>query len=245
MKNHEKAIDLVEAGLDEIRFHPMRKYWSQMQKTPFYDTILKLVSMNCDVALEIPVIPGKKDDILSLIHWANDIGLKWINLNELEYSETNAEFLINKGFTVKDDISSAVKRSQETAYEIMDETVDLDIGVHYCSSSFKDGIQLRNRIKRRAKNIAKTSDVITDDGTILKGIIVSSDKTPEQIYHFLISEFEIDELEFYVNEDQNRLELNPSILEEISDKLKDAGFECFIVEEYPTADRLEVERTPL
>ena len=245
LEKHEHAIDLVDAGLDEIRFHPMPKFWSKMQKTSFQDTILKLVSTDCDVALEIPVIPGKKDDVLSLIHWANDVGIKWVNLNELEYSETNAELLNQKGFTVKDDISSAVKDSQETAYDVIKKTLDLDIGVHYCSSSFKDGIQLRNRIKRRAKNIAKNSDVITDDGTILKGIVTSSNKKPEQIYQFLIDGLKIEEQDMYIDEEKNRLEISPDVLEKISDKLKSEGFECFIVEEYPTADRLEVEKIPL
>jgi len=245
LKNHQRAIDLVDAGLDEIRFHPMPEMWNKMQETPFYDTISKLVSMNCDVAIEIPVIPGKKDDILSLIKWADHTGIKWINLNELEYSETNAAYLNNKGFTVKDDISSAVKNSQETACELINETKHLNIGVHYCSSSFKDGIQLRNRIKRRAKNIARPSDIITEDGTIMKGIIISQNKTLKQVRELVIREFGIEEQEIYINNEQNRIELNPEILEGISDGLKAVGFECFIVEEYPTADRLEVEKIPL
>ena len=48
---------------------------------------------------------------------------------------------------------------------------NLDIGVHYCSVSFKDGVQLKNRIKRRAEHIAKPYDVITNDGTLIKGAI--------------------------------------------------------------------------
>ncbi len=245
LKNHEKAFDLVNYGLDEIRFHPMPKYWSKMQETCFYKTITKLVSTNCDVTLEIPVIPGKKNDILQLIKWANNIGIKWINLNELEYSETNAEILNHKGFTVKNDISSAVKNSQKTAYSILDKTLDLDIGVHYCSSSFKDGIQLRNRIKRRAKNVAKNSDIITDDGTILKGTINHPKKTTIQIKKFLMDQLKIEKKEVYVDEEKQRIEINPVVLEEISTILKTRGFKCFIVEEYPTADRLEVEKTPL
>lgn len=245
LKNHEKAVDLVEAGLDEIRFHPMITMWNKMQEVSFYDTISKLVSMDCDVALEIPVIPGKKEDILQLIKWANNLGIKWINLNELEYSETNAAFLNDKGFAVKDDISSAVKQSQETAYEIIKETTDLEIGVHYCSSSFKDGVQLRNRIKRRAKNIARQLDIITEDGTILKGIITSQNKTPKQIYEILLKDFGIENKDISIDKEKNRLEISVEKLEEMLDELKSSGFDCFIVEEYPTADRLEVEKAPL
>jgi uncharacterized protein len=245
LKNHEKSFDLIDSGLDEIRFHPMPEIWSKMQNASFHKTIFKLVSMNCDVALEIPSIPGKTNDILSLVKWADNVGIKWINLNELEYSETNADFLNQKGFTVKNDISSAVKESQETAYGIIQESIDFDVGVHFCSSSFKDGIQLRNRIKRRAKNIARNIHVITDEGTILKGIIISPDKTPWQIYNFLTEEFNIEKQEMYIDEEKNRLEINIVIIGELCDKLKSKGFKCFIVEEYPTADRLEVEKTPL
>lgn len=38
--------------------------------------------------------------------------------------------------------------------------------VHYCSSSLKDAVQLRNRIMRRAKNVVKNYEIITDDGTL-------------------------------------------------------------------------------
>ena len=35
------------------------------------------------------------------------------------------------------------------------------------------------------------------------------------------------------------------ILEKIAGDLKKQGFECYMIEEYPTADQLEVERAPL
>ncbi|MEA2055126.1 MAG: hypothetical protein U9O96_08515 [Candidatus Thermoplasmatota archaeon] len=73
------------------------------------------------------------------------------------------------------------------AYEILD--WDISVPIHYCSSSFKDGIQLRRRIMRRARNVAKLYDVITEDGTLLKGIILA-DKTAIKN---IIEEFSIDE----------------------------------------------------
>ena len=247
LKNIEHVEDLIDAGLDEIRFHPMPQYWSKMEKTPFHDTITKLTSMNSDVALEIPVIPNKKDDIVSLIKWANDIGIKWINLNELEYSETNAEFLNKKGFTVKDDISSAVKESQETAYDVIKEVSEenLRIGVHYCSSSFKDGVQLRNRIKRRARSIVKDHEIISDDGTLIKGVVYSQVCQLKEIYDLIRREFDVEESDIFVNQEKGRIEIGIWILEKIAGDLKKQGFQCFMIEEYPTADSLEVERVPL
>ena len=45
-----------------------------------------------------------------------------------------------------------------------------------------------------------------------------------------------------VDEARGRLEIAPWVLEEIAPHL---GRPAYIVEEYPTADALEVERTPL
>jgi len=157
IKNREHVNELVNAGLDEIRYHPPQKNWVNMQKSQILSSIKKALKTNVDVAIEIPTIPNMENEIFSLINWADNIGIKWINLNELEFSETNANNLIKKGYNIKDDISAAVKGSQELANKIIDRVSkeDFKVGVHYCSSSFKDGIQLRNRIKRRAKNMPK------------------------------------------------------------------------------------------
>ncbi len=247
LKNGQYIDELVSAGLDEIRFHPMPAYWKKMQDVPFLKHIKKSITLDCDVAFEIPVIPGFEEDIFLLVKWACENNVSWVNLNELEYSETNALKLNSKNFTVKDDISSAVKNSQKTAYNVIKKTLDaeLQIGVHYCSSSFKDGIQLRNRIKRRAKNIAKKSDIITDDGTLLKGVVVSKNRSLNQIYDLLINTLKIQKKYVNIDLDKKRVELAIWILEKNLKFLKENNFECFIVEEYPTADRLEVEKIPL
>jgi len=244
-KNGEFVEELVTAGLDEIRFHPAPVYWNEMDKFPFCKVIKNSVNADCDVAFEIPVIPEKENEILSLIRWADEHNVKWVNLNELEFSETNAEKLTQKSFTVKDDISAAVLGSQKTAYTVVENSLDLEIGVHYCSSSFKDGIQLTNRIKRRAKNIAKAGDVVTKDGTLLKGVVYSSKKTLKQIYNLLLTKFKINEKYLFIDKEKNRVEVASWILEKIFNELKKHNLDCFLVEEYPTADRLEVEKIPL
>jgi pyruvate formate-lyase activating enzyme-like uncharacterized protein len=49
-----------------------------------------------------------------------------------------------------------------------------------------------------------------------------------------------------INLDLKRLELAPWILETVKGELDKKMLEtCYLVEEYPTADRLEVERIPL
>jgi pyruvate formate-lyase activating enzyme-like uncharacterized protein len=247
IKNGEHIDALVSAGLDEIRFHPPTKHWKHMENSSILSSIYKSLDTEVDVAIEIPTIPGMKKEIFSLIEWADNNGIKWINLNELEFSETNAEILKNKGFTVKDDISAAVKGSQETANYVIEMVSkhDFKIGVHYCSSSFKDGIQLRNRIKRRASNISKKYDVISSEGTLLKGIISSKNLSLKDIYKILKDDYKIDEEYIFLNNKKKRIEIAVWILEKIANNLKKQGFECFLIEEYPTADALEVERIPM
>ncbi len=248
VKNEEYIGDLVSAGLDEIRFHPLPKHWADMKISPTVNGIKNALDAGVDVAVEIPVIPNMKNQILSLINWADDVGIKWVNLNELEFSETNAEKLIDKGFTVKDDISAAVKGSQKTAICVLKkvaEKEDLVIGVHYCSSSFKDGIQLRNRITRRAKSVACDYDVVSEEGTLIKGVIYSQSSSLHSVYEILKQEFDVDDKYLFLNMDKGRVEIGVWILEQIAGALQRRGLQCYMIEEYPTADHLEVERIPL
>lgn len=247
IKNSKHIKELISVGLDEIRFHPLPDYWRNMEKSPILDSIKKALETCIDVAIEIPAIPDMKEEMLSLVDWANNVGIKWINLNELEFSETNAKKLNNKGYIVKDDISAAVEGSQESANSIIDiiSKKDFKIGVHYCSSSFKDGVQLRNRIMRRAKSITKRYDVISKEGTLLKGVIYSKTLSAEALYRLLKQEFKTEDNLIFLNKKKKRLEIAIWILEKIAPALKKRGIECYMIEEYPTADELEVERIPL
>ena len=247
LKNNEHLNDLVSAGLDEVRYHPDPGYWDNMMDSPICHSMKDALKTNIDVAIEIPVIPNMDNEIISLIMWANEIGIKWVNLNELEYSETNAKILNDKGFDVKDDISASVMGSQESAYNVIKKISqkDLDVGIHYCSSSFKDATQLRNRIKRRAKAIARDYDVITEEGTLLKGVIYAKKMSLNNLYDFLKKEYKVQNNQLYVNKEKKRIEVNILFLQRIAADLKKKDLKCFLIEEYPTADNLEVERIPL
>jgi len=247
IKNADAIEDLVSVGLDEIRFHPFPEFWNDMDKSPISYSIKNALNTGADVALEIPVIPNMEEEIFTLIKWSDYNELHWVNLNELEYSERNFEFLNNRKYTVKNDISAAVKGSQESAINIikMIQHENLNIGVHYCSVSFKDGIQLKNRIKRRARNIAKDYEIISEEGTIIKGVISTSDKAIIKLYNLLKKDYNISERFMFVDNKKNRIEIGVWILEKLAIELDKKGCKCFLIEEYPTADRLEVERIPL
>jgi len=230
---------LDDFGLDEIRFHPPFYSWDKIKNTLCEKLIKKSLNTKMDVGVEIPAIPGYENKIMILAKHLDSLGVDFLNLNELEHSETNCDALNKIGFTVKNDISSAVKGSEETAINIM-KNLDADISLHYCSSSFKDAVQLRNRIMRRAKNVAKKYESITKDGTILKGVIECGKM--KTVVKNLIKDYNIPENLIDIDNEKKRIEIASWVLEEISKQLP---YKCFIVEEYPTADRLEVERIRL
>lgn len=231
--DYKKAEKLGKAGLDEIRFHPMPTLWKKIEKTKFREIVKKL---EIDKGMEIPLVPHMKKETFHLLKVVDDYDLDFINLNELEFSITNLEALDKYGYVAKSDESSAVKGSEEMAYEILD--LGLSTPIHYCSSSFKDAVQLRKRIERRARNVAKIYEIITEDGTLLKGVIMADKEKIKEI----MEEFEIDENMISWDEEKKRIETSPFIIEEIAQYLP---YKCYIIEEYPTADRLEVEITPL
>jgi hypothetical protein len=247
LKNADHLHDLIATGLDEVRFHPLPNTWKNMEKSPIKKTIKNIIDTNADVAIEIPALPKMEQEILFLIAWAETQGVRWVNLNELEFSERNCDAFRSKGYQVKNDISAGVKGSEQTAVKVikMAQKKDLRIGVHYCSVSFKDGVQLKNRIKRRAQHIAKPYDVVTNDGTLIKGAIYPSHMTLKRFALVLQETYNVPSHLLFIDTEKKRVELAAWLLQKIAPKLTKKGYRCFIVEEYPTADRLEVERTPV
>jgi len=65
---------------------------------------------------------------------------------------------------------------------------------------------------------------------------------PEAVAQRLRSEFDVPMNMMRPDQERKRLEIAPWILEELFPEL---GLDCYIVEVYPTADHLEVERRPL
>jgi hypothetical protein len=225
---------VAEAGLDEIRFHPPEEIWHMMDRTIFKDRIKWARSAGLDVGIEVPSLPGREKETELLIQFAEQMDLDFVNLNELEFSETNYTALLGRGIQIRSDTSSGAKQSRELAIEMV--KTFPEYAVHYCSASFKDGIQLRNRLKRRASNIARSIDVVTKDGTILKGVIQGENISV--IRDSLLSLGIPDDM-IFVNDVKKRVEVPSWILDRLP---KENGWEIYQVEEYPTWDAIEVER---
>lgn len=230
----ERISEVVDAGLDEIRFHPPLELWDRMCDTPLEGIVGNL---EIDVGIEVPALPNMEKELCSLIEYAISIGVDFVNINELEFSESNWHMMDTYGYGLVDELSSAVRGSEEVAMNILERYSGFP--VHFCSSTFKDGVQLRNRLMRKAEHSAKEYEVITEDGTVIKGILYGN---LEEAVHILKEEYDVPDELMFLDRERNRLDVAPWVLEEIAD---DLPYRCYEIEEYPTADRLEVERTPL
>ncbi len=228
---------LAEAGLDEIRFHIPETIWDRADDSVYLDRINWAIESGLSVGIEVPSLPNFDDRLEKLVSFAERSGVNFVNLNELEFSETNYVNLLQRGYDVKNDVSAGASGSEDLAKRIIE--MFPDYNVHYCSASFKDGTQLRNRLLRRARNIAEDIDMITEDGTIVKGTVEGGNI--KEIVNDL-RKVGLSKGEYRINYARNRVEVSSEMIRNLRNKIPYALFE---VEEYPTWDQLEVERQPI
>ncbi len=235
----EALKKLKNAGLDELRFHIT-------DNGEIWKSIKNFTEIGINTGVEIPVIPGQQDRIAEI---AKKLGrVNFLNLNELEFSETNLKEFKKRGFELKGETSYAVKGSEETAFKILTQSQNFKLNIHYCSSAYKDSVQLRKRLLRTAKNIAKDYEEVSGDGLLLKGVIDLEKPTFKKLSALrenLIEEFKIPENLIAVDKEKMRLETTIEIAEKLSKMHKRKGLRYSMVEEYPTSDRLETEAAPL
>ncbi|MFA5895635.1 MAG: radical SAM protein [Thermoplasmata archaeon] len=234
----DKIRKLAEAGLDELRFHVPPGLWARAETSGFVDAVRLAKSLGMTVGVEVPLIPEREEDLVKLVEWAESEGLSFVNLNEMEYSDANFARMKVRGYEIKHELSYGVKGADQVALRLLERP--WGITVHYCTSGYKDAWQLRTRIKRRAENVARPWDVITEDGTLVKGIIEGEGL--DSLMREIARKFRVPQEFMGLDAARKRIEIAPWILEEIAPRLERPSY---VVEEYPTADGLEVERTRL
>ena len=224
-------VALADAGLDEIRFHPPQDMWDSLEHTPFADSIRVAIELGMSAGVEIPSIEGV-EGVLPLL----DAVGGFLNLNELEFSDTNADAMHLRGYELVDDMSNAVLNSRAYAQKLAVHASK----VHFCSSRYKDAVQLRKRLLRIANKTARVFDEITDDGTIVVGV-VENDELDAIVG--VLNELEVPDDMFEVK--GGRIEIAWWILEDIADDLKRVGGTLSIIEKYPFEGGLVVETMPI
>lgn len=237
----EDLKELRNVGLDEIRFHPPVDALVDVEAAGYAESVAQAAQMGMEAGYEIPVLSDHGDDLRAFL--ASLVGAKgepFVNMNELEFSSTNAEELRTRDYLVRDDVSAAVAGSEELGRALVEEFAPTGLRLHYCSAGFKDGIQLRRRLGRRARNVVRPHELVTEDQTLFKGVVETDD--PGAVARDLSTRFDVPADLMVVDAERGLLELAPWVIEELEAEIEG---DCYLVEEYPTWDRLEVERTPV
>lgn len=217
---------LKNAGLDEIRFHPPHNMWKGINNTIYGSSVKIAQKLGISAGIEIPSIASDFSGILSLLDEVDG----FLNLNELEFSETNMEEMKKRGYEVAGDESCEAKGSREIAKALNGKKV------HFCSSRFKDAVQLRERFKRTANKNARGFDEITEDGTIIYGVIEGC--SPD-----IMKESGVLEDTYVVTDDS--IETASWLTFALAEDIKKMGGSACIIERYPMKNGMVVERTPL
>jgi uncharacterized protein len=259
---------LDDAGLDELRLHPdfiSDKKWKNIELLFDIKNFEIKRKYSFDLGVEIPCIPGYDVQTKKLIdYFANKID--FLNLNELEISDTNSCELVDRKFVTKDRTSYGVKGSQELALDLLKycERNYPKLNVHYCTCKLKDGVQLKERLKLRAENTKKFFDIVTEDGTFVRGLIylpnlkpsfgyktiiknilpMEREKLLKELFHVkndLIKEFGLPNNILSIDEQKLRIITNVGVVQKLAKQLHQKSLVPAIVEQYPTWDQMEVD----
>ncbi|MDD1698296.1 MAG: 4Fe-4S cluster-binding domain-containing protein [Methanoregula sp.] len=212
--------------VDEIRLHPSRECWNAILETDYIQSAKRAKEMGFSIGIEVPALPGLELLIPALPY------LDFLNINELEWGDTNAYEMRRRGYEPADDQHNAIEGAREWADELCRHDK-----VHWCSSAFKDSVQLRERLKRIAQNTARPFDEITPDGTIVYGVLEPPEQQKEQCSQFCEQVFEPGSFKTC----DDHIEMAWWLLEKNADELPGKKY---VVERYPNGGMV-VEVTPL
>jgi uncharacterized protein len=242
--NAEKLQRLAAAGLDEFRLHIPHYLWGPLAASGgAYRAVLEQApSWGIRRGVEIPVLPDKEVELRRLLVTLDAIGVDFVNLNELEFSETNEDAMHDRGYRLDPKNGWGVEGSRAVAERVVRE-MRLRVPLHYCSSRFKDGVQLRQRLRRRAERTAPSFATRLPEGTVRLGVVEPTRARDLRRWsREVVRRAHVPEQDYLLDLARRRVELRPATLRRVAERLPWPAFE---VEVYPTADALEVEREPL
>jgi len=216
----------LQGLVDEIRLHPPRECWDTILDSMFIRSAKRAKDMGFDIGIEVPALPG-----LELLAPAVPY-LDFLNINELEWGETNAYAMRERGYDLADELHNAIDGAKGWA-----DILCRHGKVHWCSSGFKDAVQLRERLKRIAENTARPFDEITDDGTIVYGVLEPLTGHLKEIQGFCQDRLEPNS--FLVLD--GTIEMAWWLLEKYAGELPGNKY---VIERYPNGGMI-VEMTPL
>ena len=227
----EKLRKLKKVGIDEVRFHPRfldgeRIIEEDLERIALAGKFWKIK----DIGIEIPMFPDKINETFYFLKSAAEL-VGFVNLNELEISDTNFDFIKSEYKLNKD--SYTIKGSRGVGLEILKrcEREELRLKVHLCTARTKNLFQYKNRIKLR--------DILpygfrTKEGSV-RYFIIDLKKIKKREISLIVSKLKGD---CFLDKKKNRLILS----EKSAEKALQLKYKVERVEELPTFDATELER---
>ncbi|MFW9941625.1 MAG: 4Fe-4S cluster-binding domain-containing protein [Candidatus Thorarchaeota archaeon] len=236
------AAKLALVGLDEIRFHPPKENWANIEFA---------LNRGFTVGAEMPIIPNKEKikELQEFIIYLDKIRVDFVNLNEFEYCFPNSESLKNRGYQLKQGSVASVVNSQEAAIDLMkDMSNKVSIKMHFCPIHSKDYYQLKNRYLRRAKNIRLPFEVINEDGLLMFAQIEGTIDDLGKLNNVLLSEMKIDKDFILFNGKDIKIPLDLSIHNQFISLFEKFQLKGYIMEMTPFRQQKYqqiTEKTPI
>ncbi len=226
----EALLQLKEAGIDELRFHPERKDWGKIALAKEAGFV---------AGAEMPAIPGQGRALRELVGYLKGIGADFLNLNQLEFCPQNAHQLKQRGFILEGGSLAAVEGSEEEARLVLRWASEsgIDLPIHYCPSSVKDAVQTKMRLLRRGKNVARPYESLDAEGVLSKlaADLGKGEGHSKAVAKRLAMGMGVPSWAVGVHPSGKCLEAPPFMVEEV---LRAApGASISVVKEYPTALR--------
>jgi pyruvate formate-lyase activating enzyme-like uncharacterized protein len=179
--------------------------------------------------------------------------VQFLNLNELEITVGNHDNMEVRGFNLSTEITAGAAGSSELSIRMRDRVMAAAIGapdsedgkirerypyhLKFCTATYKDSGQLRRRFLRRGENTISPHEILTEDGTLVFGVI---DCVPEDAEGWLEEIHEQTSLPrrfMYFDEDNGRIELPLVMAEELAEVIDEP---IALVEVQPTHERMEM-----
>jgi uncharacterized protein len=221
-KNVNKTnLKKISKYIDEVRFHPE----FLINKNSTNEDIKKISLANKfwkkkNIGIELPMIPEKKQEILDFIKKIRDY-IGFVNLNELEISETNFNIMTKK--YKFNDTGYVIKSSKSAGLWLLKNLKQnkINLNIHFCTAELKNNFQFKNRLKLH--EISKYGKR-TNEGLVKYLVTYKKPKEKGKYYH---------------DKKKNRYILSEALAKKI---LKNNLNKIYLIEEFPTYDGIEVEK---
>jgi len=200
---------LKEAGLNEIRFNIAAVDYT----TEKVELARKYFD---DVSVEVPVVPKDEEKLKQAMIKIEKLGVKYLNLHELELWPTTIEDFTKRGYLRK---SGKIEKfyiqqvypvagSEEAAFRLMEFALDnnFKLGINYCSSKGKKEVQHINKSINMANAQKRPHQKVNKVG-LIETVVVYEPEVPQALKALRANN--VPDSAMFYDKGRKRLELHP------------------------------------